>query len=224
MQDQWPYRLGTGGNWTMFLYNLEVVTLCTVLGTRGTVQVPWLRYCTVCFIFLLFFPFLFNPSISFGHSHCSSMWKKWKDKRWQDTRMLTHSVERSGQVGLTSSPRSVDGQGDALGKGSGRCELQVGLSSTSLLALATLVSHEMQWHQIFNEHAAKKEEWCPPGQRAGTLNRSSAGKKQTQHLKTGYFQLQVERVCLTFIFLPPWKKQKVHPCAFWQRQWKWGKG
>lgn len=54
-------------------------------------------------------------------------------------------------------------------KGSGRCELQVGLSSTSLLASATRVSHGMRWHQIFNEHAAKKEEWSPPGQRAGTL-------------------------------------------------------
>lgn len=61
------------------------------------------------------------------------------------------------------------GWGGALGKGSGRCELQVGLSSTSLLASATRVSHGMRWLQIFNEHAAKKEEWSPPGQRAGTL-------------------------------------------------------
>lgn len=60
-------------------------------------------------------------------------------------------------------------EGGALGKGSSRCELQVGLSSTSLRASATRVSHEMQRHQIFNEHAAKKEEWSPPGQRAGTL-------------------------------------------------------
>lgn len=118
------------------------------------------------------------------------------------------------------------------GKGSGRCELQVDLSSTSLLASATRVSHGMQWHQIFSEHAAKKEEWCPPGQRAGTLNWSSAAHKcreekknnEKQKLKIWYFQLQVEQtVCLTFIFQPPTKSKKVHPCAFWQRWWKWGR-
>lgn len=39
---------------------------------------------------------------------------------------------------------------------------------------ATRVSHGMRWHQIFKEHAAKKEEWCPPGQKPWTLNGSSA--------------------------------------------------
>lgn len=33
----------------------------------------------------------------------------------------------------------------------------------------------MRWHQIYNE--AKKEEWCPPGQRPGPLNWSSAAHK-----------------------------------------------
>lgn len=97
----------------------------------------------------------------------------------------------------------------------------MGLSSTSLLASATHVSHGMRRHQIFNEHAAKKEEWRPPGERARTLSWSSAahdcrGKKQPKSEKKRLIQLQVEQiVCLTFIFLPP-KKKKVHPCAFWQ--------
>lgn len=56
-------------------------------------------------------------------------------------------------------------------------ERQVGVSSASLLASATRVSHGMQWHQTFNEHAAKKEERCPPGHRAGALNWSSAAHK-----------------------------------------------
>lgn len=97
--------------------------------------------------------------------------------------MLTEPEKHEGRYSLPFSPHSVEGKGDALGKGSGRCELQVDLSSTSLLASATRVSHGMRWHQIFNEHAAKKEEWDPPGQRAGTLNWSSSGKKHNQSLK-----------------------------------------
>lgn len=136
--------------------------------------------------------------------------------------MLTHPEETRGQVGLTFLSLRV--LRDALGKGSGGCELQVGLSSTSLLASAKLVSHEMQWHQIFNEHVAKKEEWCPPGQRAGTLKWSSAAhkcrKKQTKTtVKNWILSTAGGANCqLTFIFLPPYKKQKVHPCALWQRQ------
>ena len=115
--------------------------------------------------------------------------------------MLTEPPEKreGGYRAYLSLLRALRCRGGALGKGSGRCELQVGLSSTSLLASATRVSHVMRWHQIFNEHAAKKEEWCPPGQRALTLNWSSAvhtctvgGKKQPKSTKK--FQLQVEQI------------------------------
>lgn len=99
--------------------------------------------------------------------------------------------------------------GVALGKGSGRCERQVGLSSASLLASATRVSHGMRWHQIFNEHAAKKEEGYPE------LVQCCAQVRGKKKFKIGYFQLQVEQiVCLTFIFLLPAKNKKVHPCSF----------
>lgn len=56
---------------------------------------------------------------------------------------------------LSSERGGAEGVG-ARGKGSGRCERQVDLSSTSLLASATRVSHGMQWHQVFSEHADKK--------------------------------------------------------------------
>lgn len=105
------------------------------------------------------------------------------------------------------------------GKGSGRCERQVGLSSTSLLASATRVSHGMRWHQIFNEHAARKEEWCPLGQRAGTLNWSSAAhkcrKRHNQSLKKNkknkkwLFSTAGGAKCLfNFYFCVSSKKQK----------------
>lgn len=58
-------------------------------------------------------------------------------------------------------------------QGSGRRELQVGLSSTSLLASATHVSHRMRWHQVLKEHAARDEECCSPH----SMNRSSAARK-----------------------------------------------
>lgn len=56
-------------------------------------------------------------------------------------------------------------------------------SSTSLLVSATRVSHGIQGHQLFIKHAAKSEIWCPPGQRAGTLNRSSAAHKNNSKAK-----------------------------------------
>ncbi|CAB1424010.1 unnamed protein product [Pleuronectes platessa] len=85
-------------------------------------------------------------------------------------------------------------QRDALGQGSCRCELQVGLSSTSLLASATHVSHGMRWHQIIKEHAAKEEECCPPGRRAGTLNRSSAARNKEQKSSSMCFVAEVVAV------------------------------
>lgn len=36
------------------LFNLQAITLCTSLGVRRIMQVPWLRYCCVCFLFLFF--------------------------------------------------------------------------------------------------------------------------------------------------------------------------
>lgn len=70
------------------------------------------------------------------------------------------------------------------------------LSSTSLLASATRVSHGMRWHQIFSEHAAKIEEWCPPGQRAGTLNWSSAAHKCREQKKNNQKE-KLKNVSLT---------------------------
>lgn len=77
---------------------------------------------------------------------------------------------------LSSERRGPGEGGGALGKGAavGVSVRWVSLFYLPPFASATRVSHGMRRHQIFNEHAAKKEEWCPPGQRAGTLNWSRA--------------------------------------------------
>lgn len=77
-------------------------------------------------------------------------------------------------------------------RGSGRCELQVRLSSTALLALATLVSHEMQRHQTVNmQPKKKKRRGVLLGKELPPESRSSAGK-QIPTLTSGNFQLQVK--------------------------------
>ena len=170
-------RLEHGGQTVPVLFNLQVVTLCTSLGLRRIMQVPWLRYCSVCFLFLSFFLSRSLPLFLLDPATAATCYKSEKTRDDRSRGCLHSQRKCDGRSGLPFSPQSVKGQGDALGKGSGKCELQVGLFSTSLLASATHVSHGMRRHQIFSEHAAKKEEWCPPGQRGGTLKWSSAAHK-----------------------------------------------
>lgn len=90
------------------------------------------------------------------------------------------------QTQTTFSPWSVGGQERGGGGGAhrarvrGRCALHVDLSSTSLLVSATRVSHGIQGHRRVMERAAKSETRCPPGQRAGTLSRSSDARPNNQ--------------------------------------------
>lgn len=59
--------------------NLEAITPCTGLGLRRIMQVPWQRYCTVCFLFFLFFfswsPLLFRLALATA-AICGRRWKK----------------------------------------------------------------------------------------------------------------------------------------------------
>lgn len=132
--------------------------------------------------FILTFSFpVFSPCFFWPwplQPHVKTDEKKQKKKEMTGHEDANRARETWGQVGLTflSSERLGAGWG-ALDKGSSRCARQVGFSSTSLLASATRVSHGMQWHQIFTEHAAKNEEWCSPGQWVCTLNWSSAAHK-----------------------------------------------
>lgn len=102
---------GSCKNKLLVPFNLQAVALCTSLGLRRIMQVPWLRYFPVCFLFLFFLLSCFPLLFLLAGATAATCDKSRKDNRWQGTRMLMEPQKHEGRQDLPFSPQSVGEQG-----------------------------------------------------------------------------------------------------------------